>query len=638
MLRRKKPALKGNNDFCVLDIENLPNGTVIAIGFGWRENDVLQHRVFSTWEEWWEWLIPQCKQHKRFRTIYAHNGGGWDWLSFLQWFITNRDRLSKTSVGLIEAQSSLVYLEVGFTCQKGTENEHSRSTIKLCDSLYLLRSPLNDLARKILGSENGKTESNIESVWDAWRNDKPRFYEYVRQDCDLLVRVLEKTLELIREKIAPIDKLGITIGGLAMNVYRTIWSKRDAPIYTDLPDDVEAFCRKGYHGGRVEVFKHGYYPDIRVYDINSLYPSAMVNTTVPVSSRGLWTTRLYNLHIGCYQVQFNQKKRDIPPVLLGEDGNGAYEGSGVFYSPELRLLREVDPKADIEIERGWVFTDCGKIFDEFVGTLYALRQSADSDPAVSLLAKYLLNSLYGKWAQRGDREKLVVFDSLESAYAAELDVMRYNKEVDEYNTTKPSGHPSKSKRGLEPLNRDEENSMLWKETEQVRVEHAHVAIAGVITSQARCQLYKGILAGIKTGTIVYVDTDSVHTTGRLPSEIVGNGLGQFKLETVGDVRYEGVYVGKKLYDWREVNKPMWTKLPDGKWKRNDKLRAKGISLQRSPDDPIGADLTFEKLVALLDGGMYNCKFARPATFRGVLNNAQSCSLGSVKRQRRVRMT
>jgi hypothetical protein len=70
------------------------------------------------------------------------------------------------------------------------------------------------------------------------------------------------------------------------------------------------------------------------------------------------------------------------------------------------------------------------------------------------------------------------------------------------------------------------------------VPHEFVAIAAYITSYARIELFKHIMAA--GPDYVYSDTDSVHTTGELEERY---GLGGLKHEHAG----AGVYIGKKVY-------------------------------------------------------------------------------------------
>jgi hypothetical protein len=615
MLVKAEPSKTPDNNFSVCDIENDAAGNVLAIGISWRECGAIQHRVFSEWEDWWVWLVSQAKQRKTFRKIYAHNGGGWDWLSFLQWFVKTK-RHEGVSVGMVEAQSKLVFLEIGFTRKHG-DTERSRLTIRLCDSLYLLRSKLNDLAKKILGKE--KTEAKIEDVWDAWENDKPRFYAYLQSDCQLLLEILEQSLDLIRLHVAKIKSLGMTIGSCALKIFRTIGWGSDDPIDTTMPEHAEKLCREGYHGGRVEVFKHGYFPTLNVYDVNSLYPFAMVSTAVPISGRGIDTMLYRPGAVGCYRVEWRQRRKDIPPVLLGTDGNGSYEGVGVVYSPELELLQRIDCGATIFVRQGYQFMDTGKPFTEFVTQLYRLRLS-DKNGAVGLLVKFLLNSLYGKFGQRQRREKLIAFDSWEAALEAEKENHENNAKLSD----------KRFHRELLPIDPTtfREGTPLYTESESVRVDHAHVGIAGMITSRARVALYERILqAG--SDTVVYCDTDSIHTTGANLHADISPDLGAVKLEASG----EGVYCGKKLYaikEYRSANLPANWQFPIA----SEKVRAKGISV----GGKFGTDLRFNHLLEIAKGNELICNFDRPATFRAILLGVQSCKMDASKRKRKIRKT
>src|SRR5690606_29953761 len=67
--------------FVVADIENRSDGSLIVVDVCWREAGEIIHEDFSTWEAFWKWIIRNARNDSRFRTIYAHNGGGWDWLS-----------------------------------------------------------------------------------------------------------------------------------------------------------------------------------------------------------------------------------------------------------------------------------------------------------------------------------------------------------------------------------------------------------------------------------------------------------------------------------------------------------------------------------------------------------------------------
>jgi len=60
---------------------------------------------------------------------------------------------------------------------------------------------------------------------------------------------------------------------LALKIFRTKFL--DKAIYI-LPGYIDRFIREGYYGGGTDVYK-AYGENIHYYDVNSLYPAAMLN-------------------------------------------------------------------------------------------------------------------------------------------------------------------------------------------------------------------------------------------------------------------------------------------------------------------------------------------------------------------------
>lgn len=550
--------------FVVTDIENRPDGEVISIDTAWREPDNIEHHTilhdrlygFSCcWDAYFSWLYKRALGDNRFRTVYAHNGGGWDWLSLAE-YLLNDGRKRRKSLTCICANSNMIVLRVTIS---------KRCTIVFCDSLQLLRSSLDRLS-KVYGL-SGKVEFPYDSHETLFERDRRLFMRYIRADTENLLIVMEKSLALIREHVAPVRRLGYTIGSTAMLVFRTKGLDREISIPWDA--ETKDFLRSGYRGGRVECFRSGVYDHICVYDINSLYPKVMAKTKVPISDRGIWLTDYRPGKCGVWRIRFRQENRDIPPVFI-VGGNGKYEGEGVYFSPEIDLFRSADPNGTLDVKRGYVFSDTDYIFTGWVHALYDLRRKHKGDP-VDLLCKYLLNSLYGKFGQNPVREKIaaITAESCDSPFVELSRLINAGASVRALN----------------------EELGIYGLTEETTCLHEHVGIAGTITSAARVKLYDGLLRAGKG--LVYCDTDSVHTTGCLDDDLIGDDLGMFKKEFEG----EGVYCGKKLYALRDQNK-------------SEKIRIKGVSIGGRN----GARISFDNLVGLLDQGQtIITEFTRPGT-------------------------
>lgn len=571
MIKPKKDSQYADDFFVVVDIENKPSGEVIDIDLCWRDDEgELKHKLFTNWTDTWKWLIKAARQDKRFRKVYAHNGGGWDWLSLVEWLLSD-GKNERQTLSAITAGSGMVVLSVKI---------EQRFTIQFCDSLQLLRSSLDRLSKTILGKSKVETDGLLPH--ELKEIDEDKYYRYLRTDTENLIQVLEKTLELLREKVVKVDTFGPTIGSTAMKVFQTLCV--DDPITIPTDKKLRQFLRQGYTGGRVEVFKYGHFEDVKVYDINSLYPSAMLQAKVPVSDRGFWTEKYEDGICGLFRGTFIQRDKSIPPVLF-TDGVGRYENKGVYFTPELDLLKRVDSMARFEIQEGYVFVDTEKIFASYVNRLYNIRLS-DPDGPVSLLCKFLLNSLYGKFGQKSIREKIVAVNDFNELFSMVEDgaVLRdINKDLGIY--------------GLE--------------TEH-QCSHEHVGIAGIITSYSRTILYEGLM---NAGNVVYCDTDSVHTTDTLHDCFIGKGLGKYKLEFEG----EGIYCGKKLYALRNS---------EGK----EKLRAKGVSIGGRN----GSRLSFDDYNRLLQGEKIACTFDKPSTPKQVFGGKTACKFSP--KTRRIRVT
>ena len=69
----------------------------------------------------------------------------------------------------------------------------------------------------------------------------------------------------------------VSTSTLAFNVFRSKFQQNDIPI---LNNAQESFIRKGYLGGATDYYKK-YVKNAKYYDVNSLYPYAMLNDIHP---------------------------------------------------------------------------------------------------------------------------------------------------------------------------------------------------------------------------------------------------------------------------------------------------------------------------------------------------------------------
>lgn len=616
MITSQKAKEKVSGGFVVADIETEPDGTVIDIDVCWREFQPglfgqsvgeIVHKHYHDWTAFWEFLTGKARRDKRFRRVFAHNGGGFDWVCLAEWFLTaGAERVE--SVSTVQAGSRMIVLRA--TVEK-------RFTINFADSLPILRGSLDDLAWKFLGKR--KIDLGERLPHEVKAIDPALYDEYCKQDTELLLQILEKVLDIITSKVAPIGDLGFTIGATSMKVFRAMLEPEHSIL---IPTDAKLkdILRRGFTGGRVELFKRGEFANVNVYDINSLYPAVMARTPVPTTDRGYWVGPEHTIkpgEIGVYEIEFKQNPATGAAVLT-QKGKGIYSGSGVWFTPELILLKEIDPDCPITIKQGFVFLDKAVLFGPFVERLYSLRLTDKKGP-LGEITKYLLNANYGKWGQKSERTKLVVCRS-----TAEI-CRHIRAEYAAFVAVNKTGQRMIGEKGYTPINHE---LGVFEVSDDIKCEHEHVGIAGTITSAARVALYRGIqLAGFES--VVYCDTDSVHCTSSLPNDAISDArLGAFKHEFSG----AAVYCGKKLYALRGA---------DSAGNPIEKVRAKGVSVRyRANGKTInrnGFPLDYASMQRIAAGQSIECTFKQPATHLEVFSGRAKAGVFK-ERKRTIRCT
>ena len=481
----------------VLDIETRSDGSLIAIGFAY-ETEANHYETFTTWSTWVERLqeLLNGDYRSKISRIFAHNGGGFDWLSLFQNLsIPGEIKVFLSGSKMIGAKLIL---------------EDFKVQVKLMDSLALLPTSLKkltnlfDIQHKKLDLSNAD-ERLPEQVYNE---DEPLFWQYLKNDVLGLQETIQAFWEYIYIEEGNIGELPMTLASLSMRLWR---KGLEAPIYTTWNQHVKAFERRAYTGGRVELFEPGVHPHVMSHDINSLYPSVMRNNQYPLSYQGAWVPDYQGF--GLYEVQYCQTNRAVPPLLRDEESKEfSYTGHGVYTSVELEYLRGIG--GYFRVIMGYVYYQTGDLFTPYIDRWYSrrLEHQKQGNDGFSFVCKILMNSLYGKFGQHEHSW------GLESVTSEKIEKWIENEEV----------------------YMDYGDFAALREDSSA--EHIFVAVAAFVTAYARCRLFDYIMEVIyKDERILYVDTDSIHHTGALIA--TGTELGEMKLEFEGS----GIYMARKLY-------------------------------------------------------------------------------------------
>jgi hypothetical protein len=460
--------------FSVCDIESAAgwvNFLIIGLYDGERYQD------FTTLYEFFK-----CLEEGDNRTVYAHFGGRYDFMFLLESLFDNQ-KFIVTS--MIPRGSGILSFDA-VSLRTGVK-------ITFRDSSAMLPYGLRSLCENF----NVKHQK-LDVDYDSIKVVTPELREYLRHDCIGLHECIERYFEwdLIRDS-GP----AYTIAGQAMKVLRLFIQD---PI-PGLSPTVDAFVRKGYFGGRTEIFKPLFEASkskkkLYCFDVNSLYPTVMRAFDYP--GRFLRYSYKYEPNeIGFYDATVDVPDgMYIPPLGVVHEMNGSTKFvfptgrfSGRWSTAELEYAKTLGVKI-ISTGKGAIFENAGPIFRDFVDALYLIRQNSPRESVANVLAKLILNSCYGRFALQREREII----EMDMGQLGAIPLCE-----------------------IGPKNRRTRLVKIPKEVDSF----TNVAVAAWVTSQARIHMHKIYLQC--QDELYYTDTDSLFTTKYFEDEA---GLGALKLE------------------------------------------------------------------------------------------------------------
>ena len=348
----------------------------------------------------------------------------------------------------------------------------------------------------------------------------------------------------------------LTISRLALNIFLKDYliDSRIPVIRSNMYKDI----KEAYFGGITEVYKP-YGENLFYYDVNSLYPYSALNSipgnictyTEDFGFKGVYnfvSTNLNDLFGFFYcEIETDESYLGLLPVrhlkgVVMPQG----KWSGWYFSEELKFAAANNYK--IKVIKGYNFNKLESVFDKYVFDLYKIKSTKTGH--IKTIAKSLLNNLLGRFGMDITKPitRLVnkkVLDELISTRELNSPVINITE-----NDYLISYYPEISREICESHGLDYVkvyNSSLGPKDMEYYKEFKDVSLttAAAITSYARIYMSKiklDILS--KGGSIYYTDTDSIVTDIPLDSNIVGDKLGQFKLE--GELK-EAYFITSKTY-------------------------------------------------------------------------------------------
>ena len=350
----------------------------------------------------------------------------------------------------------------------------------------------------------------------------------------------------------------LTISGLTMDIYLRSYHENNIPLIKQM--SIYNNIKKSYYGGITEVYKP-YGKNLYYYDVNSLYPYSALNTMpglncVYTDNINMDISELIEDLFGFYYCEVITSDKYIG-LLPYRDDEGLIMPLGTikgwYFSEELKFAYMHGYK--VHIISGYKFNKCENVFTKYISELYKIK-STSKDSVLTSIAKSKLNNLLGRFGLDISKyiTEIVSMDELINilrtkrirgfSFIDDKIIVTHDKDI---------SIDICEKNGID-YTELLENMFKSKKKIAFEVEDFHdvsIAISSAVTSYSRIFMNKIKLDILnKGGKIFYTDTDSIITDIKLDDNLVGNDIGQFKLE---HEIAEGYFISNKTYAFKKYN-------------------------------------------------------------------------------------
>jgi hypothetical protein len=485
--------------------------------------------LIKLWEEFFEFLL---KNNKFFKYIFVHNLGSFDgYLIF-----NNLSKILPNNFkAIIDDKNKFILI---------TFQWKNKVIFKWLDSYRIFPVSLDNLCTNF--EVEGKT-----SKYNQKYNDinlfkdlelLEEFKSYSLQDSVGLLKALIKAQKIYYDNYKVDISSILSCSTLSLKIYRSNFQKDDIAI---LPIHIDKFIRSGYLGGATDYYK-AYGKNLHYYDVNSLYPLAMVKD-MPFKMikyhHNMSNVNLEEFFGFCLAEIECPKNIKIPLLPHKYQDRTIYPTGkwiGVYFSEELKAVLPHGYK--INLIKGYQFSKIN-LFKKYVEHFYLLKKNY-KNPADRLIAKMHLNQMYGIFGRKQELLETITIKNINiknmltkyiikniitinDEYSVLLVIINKNNDIiAKLNSLFETEFSSNSEYNKGPI-------------------PSNVSIAAAVTSYARIHMIKYKLKY----DIFYTDTDSIFTSDKLPDFELGSDLGLMKDELKGKVISEAYFLGIKQYGY-----------------------------------------------------------------------------------------
>lgn len=514
--------------------------------------------------------------------MYIHNLGRFDAHFLLPILFKNYN--SKNIKYFIDKSKNVFNIKIS-----NLEYKKKRFSITFLDSLKIWVLPVASLGRTV-GLK--KLDYGDYDILDEFKTNE----DYEKHNNGISIEYFERDIEILRlfaiktKKEFDIKDFAITIAGTA----KKKWENLDSDILAHTnkilslsnPADVDFWniVKFAYRGGLTinnPKYQLKKIPNVHSYDVNSLYPSIMLNEKLPYgryrtkewldkyNKHDEYTYKLYKIHIkraiakwipfiSIYDIEIENQQHD---AILGYPKE-IYDEIVYMNNYMLEFFKK---HYDYELNEPEVLMYGLKekkgMFDEYINYYKNIKENKEKySPAEIQTAKLHLNSLYGKFGETYRNIAIRIFNKdkdlivkNEKLYlkkdGKEFEVGKTDKQLfiwdeREIVITTTDGKIAYRTKRFKNLITVNDNILMLKEFKKpIKRNLSFIPIAECITTKSKIKLLDAIIQ--HKDDFIYADTDSIHLTKKTDKlELHDTNFGAWKYEGMWDW---GIYRRAKHY-------------------------------------------------------------------------------------------
>ena len=289
----------------------------------------------------------------------------------------------------------------------------------------------------------------------------------------------------------------------------------------------DTFVRRSYFGGATDYYK-GYGENLHYYDVNSLYPFAMLKPMplelkkVHVNMNG-WSIVDFESFFGFVECNVETPDNIKIPILPFK-----YKGKTIFpigkwratyFSEEIKAAIKLGYK--IELLKGYEYSKCD-LFNDYINHFYEIKKN--SVGSERFIAKMHLNQLYGYFGRKQDLLETINIDKKDLILYVGTRLIKTMIEIDE-NTLSLLVYSNLNEDLISEIN----SSITLKISNPLSFVKSNVGIASAVTAYARTHMIPFKL----NNDVYYSDTDSIFVGNKLDDILIGKEIGLMKDELNG---------------------------------------------------------------------------------------------------------